>query len=54
MVQEHLKCPVSFHPGKNAKAPFEVMRIYLEAGGDPKKCVMSHLDSIFGLVIVFD
>ena len=45
-MQKELKCPVSFHPGRNSKAPFEIMRIYTEAGGDPKKAIMSHLDSM--------
>lgn len=43
-AQQVLKCPVSFHPGRNAMAPFEIMRIFTEAGGDAKKVVMSHLD----------
>lgn len=43
-VQKQLKCGVSFHPGRDSKAPFEIIRIYLEAGGDINKCVMSHLD----------
>lgn len=43
-TQSILKCGVSFHPGRDEKAPFEIMRIYLEAGGDASKCVMSHLD----------
>ncbi|XP_014288348.1 phosphotriesterase-related protein [Halyomorpha halys] len=44
MAQSDLKCPVTFHPGRNREAPFEIMRIYSEAGGDLKKAVMSHLD----------
>lgn len=43
-VQSEVKCGVSFHPGRDPRAPFEIVRIYLEAGGDAKKCVMSHLD----------
>ncbi|KAK7863879.1 hypothetical protein R5R35_007212 [Gryllus longicercus] len=43
-VQEHLRCPVSFHPGRHPKAPFEIMRLFLEAGGKSSKTVMSHLD----------
>lgn len=44
-VQSNLKCGVSFHPGRDSpNSPFEIMRLYLEAGGDAKKCVMSHLD----------
>lgn len=45
-VQSNLKCGVSFHPGRDSpNSPFEIMRIYQEAGGDAKKAVMSHLDS---------
>lgn len=44
IAQQTLKCGVSFHPGRDVEAPFEVIRYYLEAGGDPNKCVMSHLD----------
>lgn len=43
-AQSSLKCGVSFHPGRDEQAPFEILRIYLEAGGDASKCVMSHLD----------
>lgn len=44
-VQQKFKCGVSFHPGRDSpNSPFEIMRIYLEAGGDASKCVMSHLD----------
>lgn len=43
-VQQQLKCPVSFHPGRNAAAPSQIMRIYQEAGGDARKAILSHLD----------
>lgn len=43
-VQSFIGCGVSFHPGRDSKAPFEIVRIYLEAGGKADKCVMSHLD----------
>lgn len=43
-VQSQLKCGVSFHPGRDERAPFEIMRIYLEAGGSASSAVMSHLD----------
>ncbi|XP_055551739.1 phosphotriesterase-related protein-like [Wyeomyia smithii] len=43
-VQSTLNCPVSFHPGLVREAPFEIARLYLEAGGQPDKCVMSHMD----------
>lgn len=45
IVQSQLGCGVSFHPGRDPAAPFEIIRIYLEAGGKADKCVMSHLDS---------
>uniref|UniRef100_A0A1A9WQ53 Phosphotriesterase-related protein n=1 Tax=Glossina brevipalpis TaxID=37001 RepID=A0A1A9WQ53_9MUSC len=43
-IQEVLGCGVSFHPGRNADAPFEILRLYLEAGGKANKCVVSHMD----------
>ncbi|XP_076246740.1 phosphotriesterase-related protein [Calliopsis andreniformis] len=43
-LQGQLKCPVSFHPGRDAAAPFEIMRLYQEAGGDARKAILSHLD----------
>lgn len=46
-IQEVLGCGVSFHPGRDSKAPFEIVRLYLEAGGKADKCVLSHLDSKF-------
>ncbi|XP_011499141.1 PREDICTED: phosphotriesterase-related protein isoform X3 [Ceratosolen solmsi marchali] len=46
-VQEQLNCSVSFHPGRDVNAPFEILRIYMEAGGDAKKAIMSHLDRTF-------
>ncbi|XP_055906658.1 phosphotriesterase-related protein-like [Eupeodes corollae] len=46
-TQEAVGCGVSFHPGPDVQAPFEIVRMYLEAGGRPDKCVMSHLDLRF-------
>ncbi|XP_064652122.1 phosphotriesterase-related protein-like [Lineus longissimus] len=43
-IQEAIGCPVIIHPGRNPKAPFEILRIVQEAGGDVSKTVMSHLD----------
>ncbi|XP_049953158.1 phosphotriesterase-related protein [Schistocerca serialis cubense] len=43
-VQSSLDCPVSFHPGRHPKAPFEIMRLFAEAGGKAGKTIMSHLD----------
>lgn len=51
-AQNELKCGVTFHPGRDSPdSPFEVMRIYLEAGGDGNKCVMSHLDRELSLTL---
>ena len=38
-------CPVIIHPGRDAQSPFEIVRIYQEAGGHVNRVVMSHLDS---------
>ena len=37
--------PVSFHPGRIPDSPFEIMRIFTEAGGNSKKAIMGHLES---------
>lgn len=36
--------PISIHPGRNEKAPEEIVRILTEAGGKEEKIVMGHLD----------
>lgn len=51
LVQEQIGCGVTFHPGRDPAAPFEIVRRYLEAGGRADKCVMSHLDSNIDLHI---
>lgn len=43
-LQEALGCPVNIHPGRSDEAPFEIMRIFQEAGGKASKTVMSHLE----------
>lgn len=43
-VQAQLRCGVSFHPHRDPEAPFEILRVYTEAGGQVDKAVMSHLD----------
>ncbi|XP_075979126.1 phosphotriesterase-related protein [Anticarsia gemmatalis] len=43
-LQPQLKCGVSFHPHRIPDSPFEIIRLYLEAGGSKDKVVMSHLD----------
>lgn len=44
IAQEQLGCGVIIHPGRDTEAPFEIIRILQEAGGDISKTVMSHLD----------
>ncbi|KAK3921547.1 Phosphotriesterase-related protein [Frankliniella fusca] len=46
-AQNYLRCPVTFHPGRNPEAPFEIMRLYLEAGGSVNRAIMSHLERTF-------
>ncbi|XP_050351754.1 phosphotriesterase-related protein [Nymphalis io] len=46
-VQAQVGCGVSFHPHRVPEAPFEIIRLYLEAGGKVEKAVMSHLDRTF-------
>ncbi|XP_021189345.3 phosphotriesterase-related protein [Helicoverpa armigera] len=43
-LQPQVGCGVSFHPHRVKEAPFEIIRLYLEAGGSADKVVMSHLD----------
>ena len=48
MIQEESPTvPVSIHPGRDKRAPDEVLRIFLEAGGKTQKTVMCHLDRTF-------
>ena len=46
MGQQATGAPVSFHPGRDPQSPFEIMRIFTEAGGYAKKAIMSHLESM--------
>lgn len=43
-VQNSVGCAVSFHPGRSAESPFEILRLFQEAGGNADKTIMSHLD----------
>lgn len=44
IAQFQTKTPVMIHPGKDPSAPFEIIRIFEEAGGDSKYTVIAHLD----------
>ena len=46
MGQQATGAPVSFHPGRDPQSPFEIMRIFTEAGGNAKKAIMGHLESM--------
>jgi phosphotriesterase-related protein len=39
--------PVSIHPGRDKRAPDEVLNVFLEAGGKADKTAMCHLDRTF-------
>ncbi|CAB3976787.1 phosphotriesterase-related isoform X2 [Paramuricea clavata] len=39
-AQIQTQTPVMLHPAENSKAPFEVLRLFQEAGGDAKRSVM--------------
>lgn len=43
-VQAKLGCPLIIHPGRDKRAPMEIVSIIQGEGGDVKKTVMSHLD----------
>ena len=44
IAQTQTQTPVMIHPGADSQAPFKVLRIFQEAGGDIKRTVMAHLD----------
>ncbi|OPL20347.1 hypothetical protein AM593_01358, partial [Mytilus galloprovincialis] len=46
-VNVDIGCPVIIHPGRDDKAPQEIVRVYQEAGGKVDKLIMSHLDRTF-------
>ena len=48
-AQDSTGAPVSFHPGRDPESPFEIMRIFSEAGGNPKRAICSHLESKFSV-----
>ena len=50
MAQESTGAPVGFHPGRDSESPFEIMRIFTEAGGNAKKAVVGHLESNYFMI----
>ena len=43
-AQRETGAAINVHPGRHAKAPFEVVDVIVEAGGDPTRLIMSHID----------
>lgn len=43
-VEKEIGCPVTIHPGRNHQSPWDIIRIYQEAGGHADRLVMSHMD----------
>ena len=46
-AQQDTGAAINVHPGRHADAPFEIVKIIAEAGGDPTRLVMSHIDRTF-------
>ena len=46
-AQSETGAPLTIHPGRNERAPFEVLDVIEEAGADPSRTVMCHLDRTY-------
>ena len=44
MAQRESGAALNIHPGRSPEAPLDAIRIVKEAGGDPERTVMSHVD----------
>ena len=44
-AQQETGAAVQFHPGKNEKSPFEIFRLFQEAGGKASKAILCHTES---------
>ncbi|XP_027193778.2 N-acetyltaurine hydrolase [Dermatophagoides pteronyssinus] len=53
-LQNELKLPVIIHPGRHSEAPFEIIRIFSEAGGIVSKTIMSHLERTLNIEQLID
>lgn len=51
-VETELGCPVTIHPGRNHQSPWDIVRIYQEAGGHTDRLVMSHMDSMYRVSLI--
>jgi phosphotriesterase-related protein len=43
-AQRETGAPLMIHPGRHAEAPLHHMRVVEEAGGDPRRTIMCHID----------
>jgi phosphotriesterase-related protein len=43
-AQRQTGAPLMIHPGRDPRAPLEAMRLVQEAGGDPQRTIMAHID----------
>lgn len=48
IAQRETGASINVHPGRHRDAPFEIVKIIAEAGGDVTRLVMSHVDRTFG------
>ncbi|MBW2085240.1 MAG: TatD family hydrolase [Deltaproteobacteria bacterium] len=49
-AQQETGAALNIHPGRTSAGPMEAMRIVMDAGGDPERTVMSHIDrTLFSL-----
>jgi phosphotriesterase-related protein len=49
-AQAETGAAMNIHPGRDSASPFEAMAVVKEAGGDPERTVMSHIDrTLFSL-----
>ncbi len=49
MAQRLTGAPITIHPGRNVKAPLEILDILLGVGADPAHIIMGHLERTFTL-----
>ncbi|RJP64698.1 MAG: aryldialkylphosphatase [Candidatus Abyssobacteria bacterium SURF_17] len=50
MAQSETGAALNIHPGRDPQAPFDAIRIIKEAGGNPERTVMSHVErTLFSL-----
>ena len=43
-AQKETGAPLLIHPGREPRAPLELMELIIQAGGDPSRTIMGHLD----------